>query len=334
LSFAGPINPEEHVAAVYSVWAVFRANPPPVNSPKIPMRILYDPACAGYSAPGHVEMPARIVRTASHLQQTHPGWFRPADPIGRHSEPAGDEAVLRAHSSEHLLRLSAPARDFDGDTPALPEIELHARRAAGQAISAARLALAGEPGLSLMRPPGHHATRDRAMGFCYLNSAAIAALAAQAELGAARVAIWDFDAHHGNGTEDIVRNRTGLLYVSVHQAPGYPGTGLESIGNARNFPVAPGIPAADHLGVLAESWGAVLAFRPDLILVSAGFDAYAGDPITDLRLRPKEFAELGAWLRAAPCPAAGILEGGYSPELPILVETFLAAWAGGPCDAS
>jgi acetoin utilization deacetylase AcuC-like enzyme len=236
---------------------------------------------------------------------------------------------LRAHSASHLARLRAPDGDFDGDTPALPEIELHARRAAGQAIRAARLALAGDTAFSLMRPPGHHATRERAMGFCYLNSAAIAALAARAELGVDRIAVWDFDAHHGNGTEDILRGRPGLLYVSVHQAPGYPGTGLESTGNARNFPVAPGTPAAGHLRVLAESWSEVLAFRPDLILVSAGFDAYAGDPITDLRLRPKEFAELGAWLHAAPCPAAGLLEGGYSHELPLLVEAFLAEWEGG-----
>ncbi len=293
------------------------------------MRILYDPASAQYAAPGHVEMPARVLRTAQHLQQTHPEWFDAKEPADRQGEPAGDEAILRAHSPGHLAGLQAPTGDFDGDTPALPEIELHARRAAGLAIRAARLALTGERTFSLMRPPGHHATRDRAMGFCYLNSAAIAALAAQAKLGAGRVAVWDFDAHHGNGTEDILRDRPSLSYVSVHQAPGYPGTGLESRGNARNFPVAPGTPAADHLRVLQESWSEVLAFHPDLILVSAGFDAYAGDPITDLRLRPKEFGVLGAWLQAAPCPVAGILEGGYSPELPVLVETFLAGWAGG-----
>jgi acetoin utilization deacetylase AcuC-like enzyme len=293
------------------------------------MRILYDPACAQYAAPGHVEMPARVLRTARHLQETQPEWFRAGELADHQSEPAGDEAILRAHSAAHLARLHAPAGDFDGDTPALPEIELHARRAAGMAIRAARLALAGERTFSLLRPPGHHATRDRPMGFCYLNSAAIAALAAQAELGAERVAVWDFDAHHGNGTEDILLDRPGQCYVSVHQAPGYPGTGLNSTRNVRNFPVAPGTPAADHLSVLQESWSEVLAFQPDLILVSAGFDAYGGDPITDLRLRPKEFAVLGGWLHTAPCAVAAILEGGYSLELPILVEAFLAGWEGG-----
>ena len=292
------------------------------------MRILYDPVCAEYAAPGHVEMSARVLRTARHLQETHPQWFCAGEVADHRAELAGDEAIRRAHSAAYLARLQAPAGDFDGDTPALPGIELHARRAAGMAIRAARLALAGERTFSLLRPPGHHATRDWPMGFCYLNSAAIAALAAQADLGAERVAVWDFDAHHGNGTEDILHGQPGFLYVSVHQAPGYPGTGLTSTGNARNFPVAPGTPAADHLRVLQESWNAVLAFRPDLILVSAGFDAYAGDPITDLRLRPKEFGALGEWLRAAPCPVAAILEGGYSVELPVLVEAFLSGWEG------
>ena len=184
------------------------------------MRILYDSACAGYAAPGHVESPARVVRTASHLQQAHPDWF-PAAPLARQPGAlAGDASILRAHSAAHLARLRAPEGDFDGDTPALPGIETHARRAAGQAIEAARSSLAGDVSFSLMRPPGHHATSGRAMGFCYLNSAAIAALHAQAELGAERVAVWDFDAHHGNGTEDILRDRQGMLYVSVHQSPG------------------------------------------------------------------------------------------------------------------
>jgi acetoin utilization deacetylase AcuC-like enzyme len=295
-------------------------------SAALPMRILYAPACAEYGAPGHVEAPARVLQTALHLRAAHPTWFDPALPEDGRRGQVTDAAILRAHSAAHLARLHHPAADFDGDTPALPCIEVHARQAAGSAIEAVRLALGGENVFSLMRPPGHHATRDQAMGFCYLNSAAIAALAAQADFGVARVAIWDFDAHHGNGTEDILRDRAGLLYVSVHQAPGYPGTGLESSGHARNFPVAPGTPAADHLRVLGQSWDAVLAFQPDLVLASAGFDAYAGDPITDLRLRPREFAELGRWLRAAPCPVAAILEGGYSAELPVLIEAFLAAW--------
>jgi acetoin utilization deacetylase AcuC-like enzyme len=162
------------------------------------------------------------------------------------------------------------------------------------------------------------------MGFCYLNQIAIAAL--QAAAAGRRVAVWDFDAHHGNGTEDILQNRSSLLFSSVHQYPGYPGTGTESFANCHNFPVAPHTPRARHLAELRRSWDAVLAFRPDLVLVSAGFDAYARDPITEMTLEQEDFAELGRWLRESSLPAAAILEGGYSPDLPQLIDAFLTAW--------
>jgi acetoin utilization deacetylase AcuC-like enzyme len=179
-----------------------------------------------------------------------------------------------------------------------------------------------------MRPPGHHATRSQAMGFCYLNSIAIAALQAAAE--GVRVAVWDFDAHHGNGTEDILRDRPNLFFASVHQYPGYPGTGTASAGNIANFPVAPHTPRRDHLAALARSWDAVRAFQPGLVLVSAGFDAYARDPITAMTLEAEDFAALGGWLRAAGLPTAAVLEGGYSPDLPQLIDAFLSAWEKEP----
>ncbi len=291
------------------------------------MHVYNDPACAGYAAPGHPEAPFRVLRTAELLRERHPDWLA-AQPL--ETLPATDEAILRAHSPAYLRRLvETPAGGmFDPDTAVLPGIADHARRAAGAAMNIAERAWEGEKAFSLMRPPGHHATRDAIMGFCYLNSVAIAALHAQAALGVGRVAVWDFDAHHGNGTEDILRGKEGMFYASVHQFPGYPGTGTDSFDNVRNDPVAPGTPAEQHLAVLEESWAAVLAFKPDLILVSAGFDAYAGDPLTDLRLRPKEFAAMGDWCRQAPWPVGAILEGGYSQELPVLVNTFLEAWEG------
>ncbi len=292
------------------------------------MYIYYDSACAGYAAPGHPEAPFRVLRTAELLRERHPDWLpaRPEDAL-----LADDKAILRAHSPAYLRRLAEtpPGGMFDPDTAVLPGIVDHARRGAGAAMLVAERAFgSGDKAFSLMRPPGHHATREAVMGFCYLNSVAIAALYAQAALGVGRVAVWDFDAHHGNGTEDILRGREGTFYVSVHQHPGYPGTGTESSDNVRNDPVTPGTPAEKHLAILEESWAAVLAFKPDLILVSAGFDAYAGDPLTDLRLRPKEFAALGEWCRHAPWPVGAILEGGYSQELPVLVNTFLEAWEG------
>jgi acetoin utilization deacetylase AcuC-like enzyme len=165
------------------------------------------------------------------------------------------------------------------------------------------------------------------MGFCYLNQVAVAALVAQRDFGAARVAVWDFDAHHGNGTEAIFENKPGLLYCSVHQYPAYPGTGARDIGNSRNWPILPGTTRREHMAALRESWDAIVGFRPDLVLVSAGFDAYARDPITSMTLEREDFAELGAWLRSSGLATAAILEGGYSEDLPHLIDAFLAAWA-------
>ena len=167
--------------------------------------------------------------------------------------------------------------------------------------------------------------RERAMGFCYFSNIAIAALDALAN-GAERVAIWDFDAHHGNGTEDIVANNPQIAFASIHQFPGYPGTGTRSFGNIHNFPVPPLIPRAKHVAEVRRAFDQLLAFQPDLLLVSAGFDAYARDPITEMTLEREDFATFGQWLRETDTPAGAILEGGYSDDLPKLIDAFLGAW--------
>ena len=281
------------------------------------MIIFHDPSCADYGSSMRPEQPARITRSVAHLQAAHPEWEWRQPKIAHESVP------LIAHTSALLKRLRQPG-DIDDDTPHFPGIYDHARRAVGGALDATEAALAGEQGFSLMRPPGHHCTRAHAMGFCYLNQIAVVAL--QAAASGRRVAVWDFDAHHGNGTEDILRDKPGVLFASVHQYPGYPGTGTASFANCHNFPVAPHCPRAAHLDALARSWETVLAFKPDLVLVSAGFDAYARDPITQMSLELPDFAELGRWLHQAGRPAAAILEGGYSPDLPALIDAFLSAW--------
>lgn len=291
--------------------------------PSIAMHLFHDPRCADYGSSARPEQPARLTETAAHLRAARPSWtWRMA------ADSVPDETLLLAHTPEHLARLEVP-RDFDPDTPFFPDIARHARRSVAAALAASRHAHASrEPAFALMRPPGHHATAGMAMGFCYLNQVAIAALAARRDLGAHRVAIWDFDAHHCNGTEALLVGREGFLVCSAHQAPGYPGTGLRDSGNSRNWPLPPNTPRERHMDALRASLDAVVSYRPDLVLVSAGFDAYAGDPITEMTLEAEDFALLGRWLRETKLPAAAVLEGGYSPDLPALVEEFLAAWAG------
>ncbi len=284
------------------------------------MVILHDPSCADYYREGDPERPARITETVPLLQRRHPNW------TWTKPELADDEALLRAHTPEHLQRVENPEADFDWDTPAHKDIARYARSGAGAAITAARTALKkGERAFSLMRPPGHHATRDRAMGFCYFSNIAVAALDAVAN-GARRVAIWDFDAHHGNGTEDIVRDHENIAFASIHQSPGYPGTGLHSFGQIYNFPVAPYSVREKHLDTIEFALKKLIEFSPDLLLVSAGFDAYVDDPITEMTLELEDFSHMGTWLSQLKIPVAGILEGGYSKELPQLVDLFLSKW--------
>lgn len=187
------------------------------------MTIVLDPRCTGYHQPGHPEKPNRVARTVDLLRLQKPialEWATPA--------AVTDEVLLRGHTPEHLARLKVEAA-FDADTPWHPDIEGHARRSVGAAVRAMELAASGEPAFALMRPPGHHAERDRAMGFCYYSSMALAVLEAKAR-GLGPVAVFDFDVHHGNGTEDLLKNVEGVAFASVHQGDTYPGTGQADVG--------------------------------------------------------------------------------------------------------
>jgi acetoin utilization deacetylase AcuC-like enzyme len=286
------------------------------------MRIITDERCMEFSSPGHPERPARIRLSLERLRNQKElalEWAKP--------EPAPEAALLRAHSPRYLARLNQPI-DFDADTPFHPGIPDHARRTAGSAMAALQAARDGILSFSLMRPPGHHATREQAMGFCYLNSIAIATLEALAT-GVKRIAVYDFDVHHGNGTEDILLNHPGAAFYSVHQYPCYPGTGGADVGNnCRNFPVLPGTPREEYRAVLSKAMETMMKFKPDIIAVSAGFDAYARDPLAQETLEAEDYFWLGESIRKLPVPAFSILEGGYSDDLPGLILAYLKGISG------
>lgn len=280
------------------------------------MIIITDERCTTYGQPGHPERPARVARTVERL--TEQGilpltWDRPV--------PVREDQLRRAHSANFLARLAMPD-DFDGDTPAHPDIRIHAERSVGGALRALDLALQGEPAFSLLRPPGHHATRDTVMGFCYLNSVAIAALEAL-DRGVRRVAVFDFDVHHGNGTEDILRGQPDCAFFSVHQFPAYPGTGESSHQNIYNHPVAPGASREEYRAALAVALDELRRYEPALVAVSAGFDAFREDPLSDAALEEEDFAWLGESFHGLGVPVFSLLEGGYSRQLPDLVLAYL-----------
>jgi acetoin utilization deacetylase AcuC-like enzyme len=287
------------------------------------VKIITDDRCLDYAKTGHPESPHRISATVEQLkQQTELPvvWTAPG-------ETAPDEILLRAHTPEVLARLNTPA-DIDDDTPFFEDIAALARLSATAALNALRAARAGETVFSLMRPPGHHATRAKSMGFCYLNNVAIAVLEALAT-GSKRVAVLDFDVHHGNGTEDILLNQRGVEFFSVHQHPAYPDTGAQNAGhNCFNYPVTPGSTQMIYRAKLANAVDDLRSFRPDLIAVSAGFDAYLNDPLSDAPLLAEDYYWLGQALRELGVPLFSVLEGGYSKDLPELIFAYLKGVAG------
>jgi acetoin utilization deacetylase AcuC-like enzyme len=286
------------------------------------MKIITDECCAAYSRYAHPERPARVTATVERLKNQNEipiEWTAPTK--------ATDQQILRAHTPEMPARLKIP-QDFDADTPFYEDISEYARSSVAAALDALKAARAGENVFSLMRPPGHHATRERSMGFCYLNNIAIAVLEAVAT-GTKRVAVFDFDVHHGNGTEDILLDRECVEFFSVHQFPAYPGTGEKNAGkNCFNYPVAPSAPRETYLAILARALDDLKNFQPDLIAVSAGFDAYARDPLADGTLLAKDFFWLGQELRALKIPFFSLLEGGYSRDLPELIFSYLKGIEG------
>jgi acetoin utilization deacetylase AcuC-like enzyme len=292
--------------------------------------------------PHHPERPSRLAAVMEGVRALGPGQEIVTPAFGEAS--MGD--LTRVHDPAYLARLAAFCAEgggaIDADTSARPDSWGAARRAAGAGLAALEeLERQGE-GIAFVpvRPPGHHATSDQAMGFCLLNNVAVAAAARRA-LGE-RVLIVDWDVHHGNGTQDIFWNDPDVLYVSTHQHPLYPGTGRpDEVGGPAapgltlNLPLPPGATGDVVRAALdVEARGAMEAFEPDWVLVSCGFDAHRDDPLSSLALSSGDFAELAHIVREfAPGPGrlALFLEGGYdATALASSVEATLGALLGRP----
>jgi acetoin utilization deacetylase AcuC-like enzyme len=287
--------------------------------------LLYDPEFLNHNAgPGHPERPERLEAVAAGLVPL-PAGARMRAP----KRPATEEELARVHHPryiEAILALRGKSARLDEDTAVSPGSVDAALLAAGACLELTLDVLDGtvENGFALVRPPGHHALAEQAMGFCIFNNVAVAAAAAIAK-GISRVLIVDWDVHHGNGTQDIFYDRRDVLFFSTHQFPFYPGSGdVTETGKGKgegytiNVPLRAGLSDADYVHAFKEILvPAAEAYRPELVLVSAGFDAYDGDPLASMCLSSNGFSALCGIVRdIADKWAQGrivlALEGGYA----------------------
>ena len=240
-------------------------------------------------------------------------------------DPATEQDVLRCHTPELVELVRTTRGRLDPDTACTETSFEAALLAAGAAIEAVR-----REGFALARPPGHHAERGRAMGFCLFDSIAVAARWAQASLGIGRVAIVDWDVHHGNGTQDVVAGDETIFFASLHQWPFYPGSGGpdEQGPQLLNVPLRGGCGDDEYLTAWEQVEDAVHRFEPELVLVSAGFDAHLEDPLADMRVTADGFRELARRSATLAPRCAAMLEGGYNLRtLPDLVDAALEGFS-------
>lgn len=274
-------------------------------------------ACLAHDpVPGHPEAPRRLTTLLDRFGRL--GW-----PV-QEALPADRASLSAVHSGAYLAMIEALAARgggiLDPDTAMGPASWDAARGGAGAVLAATSHAMAGHGhAFAAVRPPGHHCLADRAMGFCLLANVAIAARAAQ-RASCERILIVDWDVHHGNGTQALVETDPAIRFVSMHESPGWPGTGAEAeggVGNIFNVPRPAGLPPERYLEDLwAAIESAISGWTPGLVLISAGFDSMRGDPLGGFTLEPEHFAEWTRRLREAlpAVPIASALEGGYAPE--------------------
>ena len=280
-----------------------------------------------HDVPGHPERPARILALEAAMEGE--GWFGCEL---REAPEASQESLRAVHPERHIRfidELSARGGGrVDMDTIAVEATYAAALRAAGGGVALVDALMTGDAatGFSALRPPGHHAEPDRAMGFCFFGNAAVAARHAASAHGARRVLILDWDVHHGNGTNEIFRSDPSVLFVSIHESPLYPGTGPASdLGSGAGEGYTVNLPVPPHSG--DETFRSLVdhvvlplmaAWEPQLVLVSAGFDAHSLDPLGSCRVTEDGYAAMTASLRRAcaelGAPLGMLLEGGYSLE--------------------
>jgi acetoin utilization deacetylase AcuC-like enzyme len=270
----------------------------------------------------HPECPERLMAIGDRMIASG------VDPYLQHftAQPATDEQIARVHSQSYLDELEAASPEsglhfLDPDTALNPHSLTAARHAAGAVVMGVDLVMRGETATAFcaVRPPGHHAERRRAMGFCLFNNVAVGAAYALAEHGLQRVAIIDFDVHHGNGTEDIFQNDDRVLMASTFQHPLYPYSGADNPApNMVNVPLAAGSGSDEFRAAVVDRWLPALdAHRPELIFISAGFDAHREDPLAGLKLTEADYAWVTRELiqvatRHAKGRIVSTLEGGYA----------------------
>jgi acetoin utilization deacetylase AcuC-like enzyme len=284
----------------------------------MPIPVYTHPSCLQHDpGPDHPETPERLQAVLRRLSS------EPGVSI-LEATPAGRDSLLAVHPATYLSSLEAMSARGGGvlflDTILNRHSWSAALGAAGSVLAAVDQALSNEgTAFAAIRPPGHHALAARGMGFCLINHVVVAARHAQRQ-GRDRVLIIDWDVHHGNGTQALVEDDANVRYVSLHQHPWYPGTGAASergVGNIFNVPRGPGKPPQLYVGDL---WAAIVAattdWKADLVLLSAGFDAMAGDPLGGFTLEPEHYTDLTRRLcdRFRGTPLVGLLEGGYVPS--------------------